>query len=250
MKRLQILMPMGGLGSRFADAGYTTPKPLIPVDGVAMFQKAISSLDSLKIPKDYYFVIRQEHVENQQLDTLIKQVLPEANVIVIPSLTRGAAETALAAENALNPNDGLIIMDCDLWFKSDGYEKMVHQSLEGLSDITGGLLTFTADNPRYSYAEINNDGYVMRTAEKQVISQYAITGAYFFSNAQAFIDVAHKLLRTPISQTMPEYYISNLYNILIANGKKVKAATIDQFASFGTPEELTLYKQAKNNHGS
>src|SRR5258708_5956131 len=131
---LQVLMPLSGLGSRFAKAGFELPKPLIPVDGKPMFLKALESIDDIDADKSVFFVIRQEHVDTQSLDSLIKQALPEANLIVIPQMTRGAAETALAAKDRLSPSEGLIVMDCDLWFKSKSYNQMVEDSIKGRSD--------------------------------------------------------------------------------------------------------------------
>lgn len=239
---LQILMPMAGAGSRFANAGYSTPKPLIEVDGHAMFMKALSSLDNISAPRKYIFVIRQEHVDKQNLDNLIRSVLPEAEVVILPEVTRGAAETALSAKNRLDPNSPLIVMDCDLWFKSQSYADMVSSCLENASDLGGGLLTFEADNPRYSYAKVDDKDLVLRTAEKKVISNHAITGAYFFANAKIFTDSAEKLMHLPINEDMPEYYMSLLYNILLDEGKKIQATYVDEFASFGTPEELQTYQ--------
>lgn len=233
---------MAGLGSRFADAGFKTPKPLIEVDDMKMFLKAISSLDQIEADKKFLFVIRHEHVYSQKLDQRIKEALPAAEVIVIPEMTRGAAETALAAKDQLSPDDALIIMDCDLWFQSNSYDKLVQDVINKNSDIDGGLLTFESNNPRYSYAEFGEDNVVTKTAEKQAISNHAITGAYFFAKAQYFIQAAQALINRPITDKMPEYYISLLYNILIDEGKKIQAATTDQFASFGTPEELEQFQ--------
>ncbi len=245
MRKLQILIPMAGAGSRFANAGFTTPKPLIDVDGMAMFLKAISSIEQIPAEKEFLFVIRQEHVLTQKLDKLIKKALKTAKVIVIPELTRGAAETALAAKEYLDKEAGLIVMDCDLWFNSKSYNKMVEESLSDTAEHHGGLLTFEADNPRYSYAKFDKNHIVTQTAEKVVISNHAITGAYFFSTAKEFIQAAEKLLQQPLTEKMPEYYISFLYNIIINEGKKIKAAFVDEFASFGTPEELEAYQASK-----
>lgn len=238
-------MPMAGAGSRFADAGFALPKPLILVDKLPMFRKAISSLDGIHADKTFYFIIRQEHVDKQQLDQLIKDALPEANVIVIAEMTRGAAETAYAVKNNLSLEDAAIIMDCDLWFNSISYNSMVEEVVRNTSDVNGGLLTFPSDNPRYSYAKTDENGIVTETAEKVVISNDAITGAYFFSTARDFLYATEELMKKPLNEKMPEYYMSLLYNILINEGKKFKAAKVDQFSSFGTPEELAEYENSK-----
>lgn len=238
-------MPMAGAGSRFAAAGFTTPKPLIDVDGMPMFLKAASSLDNISAEKKFIFIIRQEHVDTQNLDQLIKEALPEVEIVVLPEITRGAAETAMQSQLLLNPGDPVIVMDCDLWFKSASYDEMVSSVIEGNNDITGGVLTFAADNPRYSYARIGENNIVTETAEKRVISEHAITGAYFFAAASEFVQAAEQLLSQPVSDELPEYYLSLLYNILIDEGKKIQAAYVDEFASFGTPEELEAYQQTQ-----
>ena len=81
---------------------------------------------------------------------------------------------------------------------------------------------------------------VKRTAEKEVISNHALCGAYFFSSAIGFLKAAHRLLNEPVF-TKPEYYVSLLYNYLLANGEIVKLATMEDYRSYGTPEELKRY---------
>lgn len=245
MRTLQVLMPMGGLGSRFAKAGYKTPKPLINVDGRPMFLKAISSFDNIAAPKTFTFVIRQEHVDQFSIDRLITDALPGAIIVVIPKLTRGAAETALQAYPKLNPDDGLVVMDCDLYFESPAYDIIVNQGLTE-DGIDGALVTFSSSDPRYSYAETNKEGDVTRTAEKDPISNKALIGAYFFSRADSFKRAADELLSIPISDTMQEYYMSLVYNSLLRDNLVIKAAPSEVFHSFGTPEELNVYRGANN----
>jgi len=240
-KTLQILMPMGGLGSRFAKVGFTTPKPLIEVDGRPMFLSAAASFDGIDAPKSMTFVIRQEHVDQYHLDKLIKDKLPEGKIVIIPEMTRGAAETAYAAVPHLNPDDPLIIMDCDFKFSSRAYNEMAQAVVSGQSDIDAGLLTFESTDPRYSFAETDANGFVVRTAEKVAISTHAIWGAYFFSRASLFASSAEELLKQSLSDTMKEYYISFVYNTILKNGGKVLATPVDEYASFGTPEELEAY---------
>jgi len=236
-------MLLAGLGSRFSKAGYKIPKPLIEIDGQPMFMKALSSIENIDANKSFHFVIRQEHVDSQQLDKLIKGKLPKAHIIIIPEMTRGAAETALIGARSLAANNGLIVMDCDLWFQSESYNTMVQESLEDKTAISGGVLTFTAEDARYSYAKFGSNGIVTQTAEKQVISNHAITGAYYFGRVSDFVFAAETLLIQPLGEKMPEYYMSLLYNILIDERKQVKAAVVDKYASFGTPEELAAYTQ-------
>jgi 2-C-methyl-D-erythritol 4-phosphate cytidylyltransferase len=82
MRRLHIVMPMAGRGSRFANAGFTTPKPLIPVDGRPMFLKALSSFDAIEAPKAYTIIIRKQHDEQYDLQKQLKEKLPDANIVM------------------------------------------------------------------------------------------------------------------------------------------------------------------------
>jgi dTDP-glucose pyrophosphorylase len=242
MRALHVVLPMAGLGSRFSDAGFTTPKPLIPVDGMPMFLKALSSLEGWGLQTTHTFIVRRQHETEFQLATLIQRHLPTAQVVIIEEMTRGAVETCLRAEHLMKGGErGVLVMDCDLWFQSRPYGELVRASLAGKEPMVGGLLTFPSREPRYSYALCEGER-VVRTAEKKVISDSAIMGAYFFATERHFLDAAHQLMARNISAEMREYYLSLLYNILLEQGGTVKAARVERYASFGTPEELRHYQ--------
>lgn len=241
MRTLHIVMPMAGRGSRFANAGFTTPKPLIEVDGQPMFLRALSSFDPIDAPKAYTIVIRKEHDVQYGLAKQLQQKLPQANIVMTDETPVGATRDALRSESHLKPDEGLVIMDCDFWFTSAAYQRMVEKSLENKLDIDAGLLTFESSDPRYSFVETDEQGYAVRTAEKQAISNRAIWGAYYFSRSSVFVNSAHNLLKRPLTEAMKEYYISPIYNIILEGGGKVLAAAVDKFGSFGTPEELEKY---------
>ena len=190
----------------------------------------------------YSFIVRREHIEKYKINEQIKAILPEANVFYVDKTTRGAVETCLMAESVISEEDSVVVMDCDLEFKSKGYIQGIKSILEkNIAEVNGGMLvSFESLEPRYSYAEVDKNMVVKRTAEKEVISNHALCGAYFFSSALGFLRAAHKLLDEPVF-TKPEYYVSLLYNYLLANGEVVKLATMEEYYSYGTPEELKRY---------
>lgn len=242
MRPLHIIMPMAGEGSRFLKEGWTTPKPLIELKGQPLFKRAISSVNIDGIPMKYSFIVRQEHIEKYGIDKGIKSFLPEANVFSVMKTTRGAVETCLIAEDAIDDGDGVIVMDCDLEFRSEKFISLIQDILSrNINECQGGaLVSFESDQPRYSYATIDDDGYVIRTAEKEVISNHALCGAYFFGSGRKFKQIAHRLLDEPEFKK-PEYYVSLLYNYLLADGEKVYLAPMEEYYSYGTPEELKRY---------
>lgn len=254
---ITVVMPMGGLGSRFVKEGFTDPKPLIRVDGIAMFQKALSSFAQLDVPKKLVCVVRQEHVDEYGIDKLIVEHEPTATVVVIPVVTRGAVETTLAAREYIDREAPLIVMDCDLYIQSKAYDRMMQQAVQHPENpgFDGLLATHTSSDPRYSFALADETGKVIQTAEKVAISNNALAGTYGFSRGSLFLDAADALMKLPVAEEVSdeehlvtkvwkEYYISYLYNIMLAQGKEVRIAQIDTYASFGTPEELKAYEEA------
>lgn len=242
MRSLHIIMPMAGEGSRFAKAGWTTPKPLIELRGVPLFLRAIGSVAFEDVPMKYSFIVRQEHIDKQHIDKLIQDVLPEARIFSVLKTTRGAVETCLVAESAIDDEDAVVVMDCDLEFRSKRYNELVARALSVPADEAdgGALVSFESENPRYSYAEIDDERRVLRTAEKDPISNHALCGSYFFGSGKDFKRIAHQLLDDG-THGKAEFYVSLLYNYLLAEGKVVRLAPMEEYYSYGTPEELLTY---------
>lgn len=242
IRDLHVLMPMAGRGARFIEGGFNTPKPLIMVEDQPMFLKSLSSLAPIlqgieKFNFRLTVIIQDEHQTAFRLGDKIKEAIPDCQVIRLKEVTRGAVETCLMAQELFSPQESLLILDCDLWFKSEDYFQLIRSVMQGECDFAGALLYFKSHNSRYSYAEIVR-GEVMRTAEKEVISNFALAGAWFFSSTNIFLMAAHSLLCNPISSELKEYYVSLLYNYIIAEGFSVGAAEIDEYTSYGTPSEL------------
>lgn len=232
---IQILMPMGGLGSRFAEAGYTTPKPLIPVNGKPMFMKALDSFSPLE-NTNHLFVLRQDQINQYTIDSQIKELVPDAKISVLKEDTRGAVETCLLAKDNIDDDLPVIIADCDIYFESAEYfSRIENENMDGM------LLTFNADHPRYSYVEIDESGKAIRTAEKVVISNHAILGGYYFKSGKLFKELAEEFVGNDLPEGLKEYFVSHLFNMLIERDNTVGIATVDTMHIFGTPEELNQY---------
>ena len=242
MRKLHIIMPMAGEGNRFKKEGWTVPKPLIQLNGMPLFQHAIKSVFANDIDLKYSFIVRQEHIDKCQIDSIIRSYLPDANIFSVEKTTRGAVETCLMAETVIEDEDAIIVMDCDLEFRSQTFMNIIYEILLQPEKETqgGAVVSFESDDPRYSYAELGENGYVIRTAEKEVISNHALCGAYLFSSGKRFKQISRQLLDEPVFKK-PEYYVSLLYNYLLANHEIVRLAQLDEYYSYGTPEELKRY---------
>jgi len=251
---VQLLLPMGGLGTRFQAVGITTPKPLIDVKGIPMFRRAVSSFEGIKgAPVRVLFVVRTDHMkEPHNLDQGIISAYPGAVIVPLDHDTGGAVETCLQAADALYKSRPLIVLDCDLHTKSKGYETVLQRMVNAApGDGPGGvLLTFESRAARYSYAAVAEDGiHVTRTAEKDPsISNRAVIGAYGFRSGEIFTKAARILMKRHVSE-IKEYYLSLLYNILLQDLKEAVVMTVAEvYESFGTPDEMELYLAGKPSH--
>lgn len=235
-------MPMAGEGSRFMKEGWTIPKPLIKLHNIPLFMHAISSVAVEGINLKYSFIVRQEHIDKYQIDRYIHKQLPEANIFAVLKTTRGAVESCLMAESAIHPSEAVMVMDCDLEFYSQTFIDNIRCILsQPIEEVNGGMLvSFSSDLPKYSYAEIDENNIVKRTAEKEVISNHALCGAYFFSSAVEFLKVAHQLLEDA-NFNKSEFYVSLLYNYMLKAGDTVILCPMEKYCSYGTPEELKFY---------
>ena len=233
---------MAGEGNRFVKEGWTTPKSLIELNGQPLFKHAISSVSVEGIQMKYSFIVRQEHIDKYAIDERIKSFLPEANIFSVLKTTGGAAETCLMAESAIADEDAIIVMDCDLEFRSKEFIQIIKAIISEPAEISNGgaLVSFESNQPKYSYAELDEDGLVKRTVEKEVVSNHALCGAYFFNTGKEFKAIAHRLLDEP-EFNKSEYYVSLLYNYMLEKGEKVYLAPMEEYYSYGTPEELKMY---------
>ena len=239
---LQVLMPMAGRGERFQLPGQPRRlKPLLELDGQSFVSFSLSSLCPLHSHETYeqreLFVIRAVDDEDKAFSNHLASLSNNAEILRLEEMTRGAAETCYMAREMMNPEAPLMLLDCDMYFESEDFLKALWSCCQGNFDAEGLLLTFEADKPRYSYAELDKDGVVQRTAEKEVISNHALAGAYVFAKARYFLETAAQLLAEGLEVHPRELYSSYLFNLLLQRGYKVRSVPSTLHLSYGTPAE-------------
>lgn len=239
-KTLNIVIPMAGAGSRFAQAGYTFPKPLIEVAGRPMIQVVIENLKP-KCAHKFIFICQKEHYEKYSLNEIFNNLVGRENYecIQLTSLTQGAACTVLTAVEHINNQNDLIIANSDQFVDID-FNDYINFSRESGAD--GTIMTFEASHPKWSYARTDKDGNVLETAEKKVISSHATVGIYHFNEGKKFVEAAHTMIEKDI-RVNNEFYVCPTYNELIIKGGVVKIWEMDKekMHGLGTPEDLNLF---------
>jgi HAD superfamily hydrolase (TIGR01509 family) len=233
-KKLNVLIPMAGAGSRFQQAGYTFPKPLIDVKGKPMIQVVV---ENLNIDANYIYVVQKSHREKYNLDTLLNLITPNCKIVEVDGLTDGAACTALLAKEHINNEHPLFFANSDQFVEWDSTEFMYKMN-ETNSD--GGIVSFRATHPKWSFAKIDENGFVTEVAEKNPISDIATVGYYYWKNGSDFVKYAEEMIEKDI-RVNNEFYVCPVFNQAIEDGKQIRTFDIPKMWGLGTPEDLTYY---------
>ena len=235
-KTMNVLIPMAGRGSRFATQGYTFPKPLIDVKGKPMIQVVT---ENLNIKANYTFIVKKEHYEKYSLQHLLNLIAPNCNIVQVDGITEGAACTTLLAKEYIDNDEPLLMANSDQFVEWDSNETLYAFS-NGNCD--GGIITFPATHPKWSYAKLGEDGYVSEVAEKKPISEHATVGIYWWAKGSDYVKYAEQMIEKDI-RVNNEYYVCPVFNEAIGDGKKVRIKEIDKEGMWGigTPEDLNYF---------
>ena len=230
---LNILIPMAGKGSRFAEAGYTFPKPLIEVNKKPMIQVVT---ENLNIDANFIYVVLKEHYDVYNLKYVLNAITPNCTIVVQDEMTEGAACSTLLAKEFIDNDKALIIANSDQYVEYDS-NNFMYSAIAGDSD--GTILTFTANHPKWSYAKVE-EGYVTEVREKEVISNHATCGIYYYSKGKDYVEAAEQMIEKGI-RYKGEFYVAPVYNEMIANGAKIKIYDVDNMWGIGIPEDLNYF---------
>ncbi len=233
-KKMNVLIPMAGAGSRFQQAGYTFPKPLIDVEGKPMIQVVV---ENLNIDANFIFVVQKEHREKYNLDTLQNLIAPNSKVVEVDGLTEGAACTALLAKEYIDNDNPLFFANSDQFVEWDSTEFMYKMNE---TDADGGIVSFRATHPKWSFAKINENGLVTEVAEKNPISDIATVGYYYWKQGSDFVKYAEEMIEKDI-RVNNEFYVCPVFNQAIEDNKEIRTFDIIKMWGLGTPEDLKFY---------
>jgi NDP-sugar pyrophosphorylase family protein len=231
-RKLNIIIPMAGRGQRFIDAGYTTPKPLMRIDGELIIKKII---DTMRISDcQFIFIVRKDHCDEFELDKRLLEIEPSAKIIKINEITQGAICTVLLAKEYFNNENPVIIKDCD---QIVNWDPLHFMELVLRNNADGAIVNIHTDSPNYSFSRINSKGHITETAEKSLISNHGSVGIYYFNKGIDLIKYAERMIEKNL-RVNNEFYTSPVYNQLIQAGKNILHYPIAEMFQLGTPEDL------------
>ncbi|MBV9801648.1 MAG: glycosyltransferase family 2 protein [Solirubrobacterales bacterium] len=237
---LTVVIPMAGRGSRFADVGYELPKPLLPVHGVPMIEVVVRNL-SPREPTRFVFICRREHVDAYGFVPALREVAPGCEIVTVDQVTEGAACTVMLAEHAADPGDVMVIANSDQWVDCD-FEQ--HLAVLRSRQLDGLIMTMTADDPKWSFVELDSEDHVTNVVEKEVVSNEATVGIYTFARGGDFFRAAKAMIAAD-KRVNGEFYVAPAYNELIGDGAVIGIDNIGAEGAgmygLGTPADYEAF---------
>lgn len=239
---MNILIPMAGSGSRFEEAGYSNPKPLIDIDGKPMVQYVVENLLKNGIDGTFIFVIQKEH-KKYGVEKLLKSLVKKCHIISVPELTKGQLCSALRATHLIDSDEPLLIVNSDNYFIWNGSE--FREKLKD-DNIDGAILTFNDPQQRHhwSFARVEGSN-VTEIAEKNPISSHALAGAFAWRRGSDFVKYGNQLIDKKITVD-GDYFIAPVLNEAIQDNQIIHNYKIESMISMGTPDELENFIKWKS----
>jgi len=233
-RKMNVLIPMAGAGSRFAQAGYTFPKPLIEVNGKPMIQVVV---ENLNVDAHFIYLVQRDHYEKYNLKQLLNLITPGCDIVQVDGITEGAACTTLLAKGYIDNDEPLLMANSDQFVEWNSNECLYAFTAD---TIDGGIVTFEATHPKWSFAKLGEDGFVSEVAEKNPISNIATVGIYYWKKGADYVKYAEQMIEKNI-RTNNEFYVCPVFNEAVGDGKKIRVKNIDKMWGLGTPEDLNYF---------
>jgi len=228
---MKILIPLGGIGQRFSDANYTTPKPLIKVLGKPILFWVIDNLNLTD--EDELYITYNESLDKHNLGNIIKSKYPNIKTKSVPN-TRGAAETIrLAIEHFFKSDDKLVVLDGDTFYDEDILSKV------RLVDNAVMYFNSTDPKPIYSYIKLNEDNVITEIKEKEKVSDNANSGCYVFQSVHTL-----KKYLTQMDYTNGEVYTSDVIKSMVQDSCVFKGMPVSDFHVLGTPQHIVEFSKS------
>lgn len=240
MNKIDIVITMGGLGSRFRKTGYDVPKYMIDAKGKSLFEWSLISLNGYKDAVNQYVFIamKDEKVDVEAFINIKCQELGIKNyhVIILDYLTDGQATTAMKASEFWSRDNALLIYNIDTYVEAG---EMNFAELKG----DGFIPCFQADGDHWSFVRLDDTGKVVEIKEKQRISNYCTLGAYYFKTCGLYEDLYNEYYSKTQELVNGEKYVAPLYDYLLKKGGEIYISDIkpEKVHVLGTPEELQAF---------
>jgi len=244
-----LIVPMAGLGKRFADNGYQITKPLILVSGSPMVVQAVNDLPCAT---HQVFILREDMPGFKAIVKELKGIYPRAIIQIIPEVTQGQACTAIlgldALEQALGEVQGPITIGaCDngALYEVSAFERLTEDPEVDIIVWAARGHTNAIRHPQM-FGWINEDnGRIKSISVKAPLDSPAtdpiVIGTFTFSKASDMHAVVERLIARD-GRINGEFYLDSCINDAIELGLRCRLFEVDYFMSWGTPNDLRTFE--------
>ena len=245
-----LVIPMAGIGKRFADEGYMLTKPLIQVSGKAMAIQAISDL-----PKSKYqsLVLRADMPGLANIEQALKAEFPSALITLVPEVTKGQACTALIGLEALeistsNDVSPITFGACDngVIFNQKSYQSLINNpDVDVIIWGARGHRNAIRKPHMFGWIDADDSGLINTISVKMPLATPAtdpiVIGTFTFKK----VDDARRAINTLIARNghvNGEFYLDSCINDALAMGLRCHLFEVDSFISWGTPNDFKTFE--------
>lgn len=237
------IIPMAGSGTRFYNAGYKNPKPMIDVSGEMMVLKASRMLPN---SNEISFIHRIKQKKINECKKKIKENFKFANFFSIKKKTQGQAITCLKLIEKLNDNDLITIGACDngVIFDMKKYKRL-------LNDDSIDIIVWGKKNHPNAIKKPNDFGWIISRNEKidSILVKRMnkdpknipiVIGTFTFKKSLYFKRSVNQMIKRK-GTINNEYYIDEAINDSISLGYQCAYFEVDSYIGWGTPNDLKTF---------
>lgn len=243
---MQIIIPMSGFGERFRSAGYTTPKPLIEVEGKPIIAHVI---DMFPGETDFIFICNQEHLSNSdyRMEEVLLKYCPTGRIVGIPPHKLGPIHAVQQVEHLIDSDRPVVVNYCDFtcyWDWHNFKDFVVKSNCIGSIPAYKGFHPHTLGSTNYAYMRESN-GWIQDIQEKQPytnkrMEEFASSGTYYFASGKIMSEAFLMTMEQGLN-VGGEHYVSLAYKPLLEAKQPVAVYPLQHFMQWGTPEDVAEY---------
>jgi len=243
---MQIIIPMAGHGNRFFRSGYLDPKPLIPVDGKPMIAHVLALFPG---ETNVLLLCNEDHLAHSSLRETLHSICPSASVIGIPSHKLGPVQTLLYAKEYITDAEPVLVTYCDYnmhWSYPSFLEFASRTHAAGIIGCYTGFHPHLLGPNLYAGIRADYSGRVLEIREKHSFTENKMdswhSNGFYYVQTGAMLKTYCQQYRDSGAAVRGEYYVSMLYEQMLNDGLPVWVYPVEQFAQWGTPEDLAQYQ--------
>lgn len=248
-KDVQIVIPMSGLGQRFVNAGYKTPKPLIIVDNKPIIEHVV---DLFPGEKNIKFICNNKHLNETDMRIVLKNICSNGEIYEVPvSGRQGPVHAVSLIFDTIDDEKEVIVSYCDYgtWWDYKGFlSDTRNRNADGAIACYRNFHPHMLGSDNYAFLKETENGsrWMSAIQEKRPftndrMSEYASNGTYYFKTGAIMKKYFQQLMDLEL-KVKNEYYVSMVYNLLVKDKLKVNIFEIEHMLQWGTPNDLEIYK--------